>query len=195
MNDDELLDLWKAGGKTSQKYYEHIRPEIMEKANTQSNDILNKVRKNIIAETIASVVVAIIMPFFFYHNTAFFFTMLVATAAALAYSLYINRNYLRRIRSVNTHNIIEGLKSRIEILSDYVSRIKRSLYILTPVGFYLGFAFAISEEGAFNAQRFSVLVVATSPALFLILWLGKRYIGRLYGRHLTSLQKTAKQFQ
>ena len=56
-----------------------------------------------------------------------------------------------------------------------------------PLGFVVGVAFALKQE-EIDLTRMIVIAVFVLPFLGIMLWLGKKYIHALYGKHLKNIE-------
>jgi hypothetical protein len=187
MDDKELFAVWKEGDEKEKRTLEHHQGEYLGIAQSQSKDVFRKIRKNIVWETIMSVIIAVVFPFFFWDHAIFFWMIVVMMLASIVAGVKVYGKYLQDMNQLNESSMVESLRKKLLILSRYVKQLNFYLMVFLPLGFAVGFAFALKQE-EITLARILVLAGVTLPFLGLLIWLGKKYIYALYGKHLKSIK-------
>lgn len=188
MEDNNIKSLWKKSNAQAGQYYGEIEEELIKKASKESQGLFARIRRNIIIELWLSVIVALGFPFFFWHNKMEFAIVATLVIIALAVTFYYYLGYLKQVKDVNEPNVLEALKTKEKILTAYVKRLYWIFYIALPLGFFMGLVFGDQEFILFSLKTLIQVAVAV-PILILVLWLGRKYIHALYGKHLEHLRE------
>ena len=125
-----------------------------------------------------------IVSYFSKVPSRFIATMLVA----VEFGIKIYAGYLRKIKQLNESALVVSLKKKHSILSHYVKQLNFYLLIFAPLGFVIGFGFALKDE-ALNAIQLLISAAIALAFLLLFIWLGRKYIHALYGKHLKSIEE------
>ena len=188
MDDKELFEAWRASSDQEKRWLKHHQGEYFKIAHSQSNDIFAKIRKNMLWEAIISVIVAIIFPFLFLNNAFFFWIIVILMILSVLAGVKVYGKYYQDMKRLNETSILESLKKKLMILSRYVRQLNIYVIIFMILGFAAGFAFALQDE---EIEPMKVLVMAgfSLPFLILLIWLGRKYIHVLYGKHLKRIEE------
>lgn len=194
MEEKDLQGLWNHSGEKASDYYGEIEGEVLRKAKSQSHSILQKVRRNIIKELVASAVAAVAFPFFIKDNAIIFWLTALVMALAMGFTLKVYLGYLKDIKQINDGNVVTGLEKKARVLSGYIKQVITLVYIFAPIGFMLGLAMTAADHGftfneEFGLNEVIIQFVIGIPFLFVTFWGFKKYIHWLYGRHLQSLNE------
>jgi hypothetical protein len=154
----------------------------------KSNDIFRKIKNNIIAEGVISAIIVIVFPFIFLKEPIFFWLLLVIMFLAAAFGIKIYGKYLNDMKQLNESSLTVSLKKKLGILKRYVKQLNLYLLVFAPLGFALGFAFALKEE-EISLIRIILIAGISLPFLGLMIWLGKKYIYALYGMHIKRIEE------
>ena len=185
MEEDKLKVIWQNGDKEAAKYFDDVSTELVQKAKHKSNDVLQRVRKNMIWEFLVSIALSVLFIWYF-QNSELLLYVIVFVISGVGFSLKVNMNYLRKISRVNDENVLVAMTNRKEILAKYYKRIRRMTYILTPIGFLFGISLSILENGD-DLTKSLILGLFVSPFLFLLIRFSLRVVDSLYGMPLTHL--------
>jgi len=188
MDDQELFEVWKRKDSNEQKVFNQHKDELADLATAQSQDVFNKIKRNILIEVTISIVVAVFFPAFFYQDPIFFWVMIVIMAASLYLSLKVYLGYLRDLRELNESSIISSLEKKVSILKRYVKQLYILVWVFTPIGFYFGLAYSVEYDELIWSQVLIVFGVSL-PFLALTVWLVTKYVHAMYGRHLKKVEK------
>jgi len=90
--------------------------------------------------------------------------------------------------NLNELDILSSLHKKVHILERYVKQLHFYFYLFTPPSFLVGLYFSLQQQ-EFTVQRFLVISLVSLPFLALVIWLGKKYIHLLYGKHLKQLKE------
>jgi purine-cytosine permease-like protein len=191
MKEHNIESLWKSSTQKASDYYKSIEDDILQKANKESNGIFAKIRRNIIYELIASVIVAIGFPFLFWNDFSQFILMVSIMTIILGLTFYFYMSYLRQIKQVHEPNILTALKLKEKILDGYIKKLKVFLYIAAIIGFLVG-AFSGKEDFILLDLKNLFVLVIGAPIVALLMWLGNKYIWALYKKHLHKLRECIK---
>jgi magnesium-transporting ATPase (P-type) len=188
MDDQELFEVWKRKDSNEQKVFNQHKDELANLAKAQSQDIFNKIKRNILIEVTISIIVAVFFPILFYQDPIFFWVMIVIMAASLFLSLGVYLRYLKDLRELNESSIISSLEKKVSILKRYVKQLNILVWVFTPIGFYFGLAYSLEYDELIWSQVLIVLGV-TLPFLVLSVWLATKYVHAMYGKHLKKVEK------
>ena len=111
--------------------------------------------------------------------------MLMLISLGVAIKIYWS--YLRDIKQLNETNVVESLSKKLAILTRYVSQLNFYVLVFAPLGFAVGYTFALRQQEV-DLTRVLVLLAFSLPFLGLIIWVCKKYIQVLYGRHLKRIE-------
>lgn len=191
MEEKELKSLWKNTNKGADHYYQEIGPEVLTKAKKNSHDILNQVRKNIIIELVISAICTVVFPLAMLQQDAW--KLIVGTVLivfAMVFTLKEYLGYLKKMKRVNESDIKSALNTRIQILGGWIRRLKRLIYIFTPIGYFFGLAVGMEESGGdLSTSYFLVKIAFAAPFLLLFVWFINKYLYWLYGKNLKKLEE------
>ncbi len=190
--DMDLINLWKSNGSNEvQAYYQNVKGELLRKARQSSKDIFQKIQINMQVELVLSVVLAGVFPFFFQDHPIFFWIMLVFIWGVFFVSLKLYLDYRKKMKAARDQDAVSSLGIKIGLLAGYIRKVYLTVYVVSPPAFVLGGIFAISDKPLFEISWGLVLflVLFSLPFLFLVIWLLRKYIQTLYGRHLQKLTR------
>ena len=199
MEDKELFDIWKKNDQQETVVYEKYKEEYTQLVKAQSHDIFKKISRNVWLElicTIASffVFVGLILKYYGMQNTPFYGFVFVAVLFIIVIlSVWLYGKYLKDVKSINEVNIVDSLKKKIAILSNYIKRLNIFYAFSFVVGFVFGLYTSIENKG-FHLFRFLRFLGISIPIILVCIWLGKKYIHALYGKHLVSIKKIYEDF-
>jgi len=188
MDDQELFSVWKGIGQNEKRVLNQHENEFLKIAQSQTNDIFNKIKNNIYWELGFSVLVAIFFPFLFLEDPVFFWIITPLTVVSMGLGLIVYLRYLRDIKALNEASIIESLRKKVNILSRYVKQLNLFMYLFMPIGFVCGFTSNLNME-EIGWIKILTLIAICIPFLALTIWLGRKYIYLLYGRHLKKIEE------
>ncbi|PLX21702.1 MAG: hypothetical protein C0599_07525 [Salinivirgaceae bacterium] len=191
MKEHNIESLWKSSTQKASDYYKSIEDEILQKANKDSNGLFAKIRRNIIIELIASLIVAFVFPFLFIEDKTAFAVVGVFMMVLLALTFYFYLNYLQRIKNVHEPDILTALKLKEKILAGYIRKMKLFLYVAVIIGFAVGFFSGNTSFVLFDIKNLIGLAIGV-PIVLLFIWLGNKYIWALYQKHLDKLRESIK---
>lgn len=186
MNDNELMDWWNQDKANEQAIWERKKEQLQTIANSKSNDIFKRIERNIILESLVSVVLLALLSYVFYRefNQLWF---AVALAVIVAFGFVIYGKYLYQIKSIQEVKVVDSLNLKINILKKYIYQLKLYNYVFTPIGFVIGLLVKVPED-ELALEAWFWLIGISVPILGFVLWLMGKYIYKMYGRHLESIQ-------
>jgi hypothetical protein len=196
MKEFDLKPIWNSDRGKAAEHYGSLE-DIHRLAGKRSDNILNKLRRNIIMELIASVIILLLLAVAVYQWDSglpfWIFAITFAVIGWLSFRLYVR--FLRQLREVNQKSILEALREYVRLVGKYIRRMKVLIYYLTPLGYLVGLAVGTfaGHEGTFTLQDFLVMgfgAIIGLPFLFVVIWFSTRkYIRWLYGKHYESLKE------
>jgi hypothetical protein len=187
MDEKELFEAWKGTDKNESQVFEQHKDEFIQLAQKQSNDIFSKIKRNIVWEGVLSIIVGVSFPVLFLSNPIFFWIIIVLIVVALLVGINVYGKYWRDMKQLDDSSLIVSLEKKLAILTRYIKQLKIYLYLFMPLGFVVGVAFALKQE-EIDLTRMIVIIAVTLPFLGIMLWLGKKYIHALYGKHLKNIE-------
>ena len=139
MKEFDLKRIWDSDRGKATEHYGSLE-DIQRLAGKRSDNILSKLRRNIIIELIVSVIILLLLAIAVYRwdNGAPFwiFAVTFAVITWVSFRLYIR--FLRQLREVNQKSILEALRAYVRLVEKYIRRMKLLIYYLTPVGYLVG---------------------------------------------------------
>lgn len=194
MEEFDLNKAWEEGDDSAKEYYKTIEEEVLSMARKNSNDILNRIKRNIKGEWIANAVIYPMIGFILWDDPLFWayvvFAILILGIAWLPY-----RKLLKRIDETSSKNIVDALKSYVEILADFTQRMKTLFWMLMIPSLFFGFYLGISQSGGIPSEKItfklvSITILALGAVFGLTYWFSfKKYFPWLYGKPKNELKK------
>lgn len=195
MSELDLNKIWNSDQEKAREHYESLS-DVEKLAKQKSDNILNKIRRNILMESIASVIIVILvgMAFYEWERLVFWgFIIFIVIVTILSFRLYLN--FTHSLRDVNQRNVLNSLKEYVRITGHYIKRLKIYIYYLTPIGYLVGLTFGtFADPGGDTTEqllmRIGFGILIGIPILIPIIWFfNKKYIKWLYGRHHEALKR------
>lgn len=174
MNENDLMNLWNSNDSNEKKVFEENQARFAQIAQRKSNDIFKRIERNIILEALATVALIFIIPKVFYDELDQPLILGVFIAALLL-ALVIYGRYFYQIRSIQEAAVIDSLRLKIKVLTNYVNQLKLYNYILTPLGYLFGLYLKLPAE-ELPAKLWWLLIGISVVVLPLVLWLVGKYI-------------------
>lgn len=185
MKEDSLKGIWNKGDDNAKKYFEEIEESVLEKVQKSSNDVLQKVKRNAIAELIASVIIVVCYLFYF-SNFPNFSIIGAILILLLALTIWFYVSFLTSIKKAEKSSVLDTLKAKLSILKKYVKWMTLLIYIFSPVAFYFGFSFSFFQTNEIGSEL-AIAVIISLPFLFAFIWGCKKYLHWLYGKNIEKL--------
>lgn len=191
MKEHNIESLWKSSNKKASDYYKSIEDEVLRKAQKESNGLFAKIRRNIIFELIASMIVAFSFPFLFWSDKTQFAIVAAFMMVLLVITYVVYLNYLQQIKNVHEPDILTALRLKEKILAGYIKKLKFFLYLSIFLGFTLGVFAGKGNFVLWDIKNLILLGVGV-PVVLLFIWLGNKYIWALYKKYLDKLRVCIK---
>ena len=194
MEEFDLNKAWEEGDDSAKEFYKSIEEEVLSMARKNSNDILDRIKRNIKGEWIANAIMYPTLGFLFWGNP-FFWPYVIFALAVLVIAWLPYRNLLKRIDETPTKNIINALESYIEVLSDFTKRMKTLFWFIMIPALLFGFYVGVNFKGEFQFEKlnFSIIwktVFALAFVFGLTYWFSfKKYFPWLYGNPKNELEE------
>lgn len=201
MSELDLNKIWNSDREKARDYYESLS-DVEKLAKQKSDNILNKIRRNILVESVASIILVILVGIAFYNweRLVFWgFLVFIVIVTAMSFRLYVN--FAHSLRDVNQQNILNSLKEYVRITGHYIKRLKVYIYYVTPIGYMVGLAFGtFADAGSETAEqlllRIGIGILIGIPILIPMIWFfNKKYIKWLYGRHHEALKQVLENLE
>ena len=197
MKDLDLKNIWQSDRRQARDHFDSLQdPEKL--ARKQSKNILQRIRRNMLYETIISSILVFAFSYLFYQWKAFiFWAFLGVCLIVLLISIGVYGRVLKNLQQVNTKNVKDALEEYVYYVGRYIRRLKLIINYLTPFGYVLGlFLSGFSDINEESLTTFLLeLGIAGLFGLPIIIFatriINKRYIHWLYGRHYDALKETA----
>jgi hypothetical protein len=196
MKESDLKYIWNSDRGEATAHYDSLE-NVLRLARKRSDNILNKIRRNIILEWVVSVILVGLLGFVVYQwdsGTAFWI-FAGSFALILWFSFRLYFRFISELRGVNQRSILDALHEYVRLVGKYIRRMKMLIYYTTPVGYLVGLSIGTfaEHEGTFSLQDLLVMgfgALVGLPFLALVIWFSTRkYIRWLYGKHYESLKK------
>lgn len=191
MENNDIKNIWKESEKQAFGYYHQIEPALLDKAQSQSDDIFNRIRRKIRIELLLSVIIALGFPWLFAHNVNAVTGIYIFFVIALGLTTWFYLGFLKKIRNVQEQNILKALTQKEILLARYV----KWQYILSITGLIVGgfFGLFIDMDKDISIEKIGLMILIMLPILAIIYYfLIKRYIHAMYGKHLVELRDILK---
>jgi len=187
VKNDSIKDLWKASEKKASAYYQSIEPALLVKAQKKSEDIFTRLRRKTYAELGISAIIALAFPWLFLNNKEAFTGIYIFMVIALGLTTWFYLGFLKKINSIQEHDVFTALIQKETVLSRYV----RWQHILSAFSLLLGgfFGLFINMEEGTGLLKTGLMILIMLPLLFLAYLLVRRYIHTMYGKHLEELRE------
>lgn len=195
MNTFDINKIWDSGADKARSHYDSVKDNVEKLARKKSDNILHKVKRKLIIELIASIVFIVLVGVGIYHfseKIVYPYTLLVLVAFFLSVRLFVK--LFRDINRVKEKSVVASLEKTIFIIRYYIRQSKILVYVLTPVGFLVGFLSRVIADGIdFTTHNLlvlgGVLLVVGVPSVIGIIWLvNKKYYKIMYEKHLDELE-------
>lgn len=195
MKELDINKIWNSDRDNAKSYYESLS-DVEKLAKKKSDNILHKINRNMLIESIFTFVIIIIIAVAFYRweRLVFWgFTAFIVPVTLLSFRLY--RNFRRDLQQVNQKRVVESLREYVRLTGDYIRRLKVYIYYVTPLGYVVGLVFGtLANTGQDTLQemliRIGIGLAVGVPILIFIIWFSnKKYIKWLYGRHHEALRQ------
>lgn len=197
MKDLDLNTIWNRSREKARVHYESLG-DVEKMAKKQSDSILSKIYRNVLLESVFSVLFIVFLTVAVYQwNSGPAFWIFAAFFAGVVYlSFRVCFRFMRDIRRVNQQSVKQSLQQYIRILGGYIRRQKILIYYITPIAYMVGLVVGALAEGPNDTfiemlKQIGLGAVIGLPLLFLIMWFfSRKYIQWVYGRPHKNLKKT-----
>jgi F0F1-type ATP synthase assembly protein I len=195
MNTFDINKIWDSGADKARNHYDSVKDNVEKMARKKSDNILHKVKRKLIIELIASIIFIILVGVGIYHfseKVVYPFIVLVLVAFFLSLRLFVK--LFRDINRVKEKSVVASLEKTIVIIRYYIRQSKILVYVLTPVGFIVGFLSRVIADGIdFTTHNLlvmgGVILVVGVPFVVGMIWLvNKKYYKIMYEKHLDELE-------
>ncbi len=196
MKEIDLKNIWESDLRRAMDHFNSLE-DVEALARKRSNNILHRIRRNMLNETAAgTVLLAAMLIVFWFWDPYLFWGFLALSVISMALSAWLYLQFARRLNRVNQKDVKNALREYIELTSQYIKRLKVILYYLSPVSMYAGLSLVVIPELAGRGFRMYLLAygissIAAIPIIIaIILVMNRKYIPWLYGRHLKAFRET-----
>ncbi len=195
MSEPDLNKIWNSDRDKARDHYESLS-DVEKLAKKKSDNVLNKIYRNILVESVFSLIVVVLLGIAFYEwEKIVFWGYTVFTVIVVAISMRLYLNFSRRMKNVNQKKVVNSLREYVRITGHYIKRVKAYIYYVTPAGYLTGLVFGILSSPGVDSineilTRIGIGSAVGIPFLALMIWfINKKYIKWLYGRHYDSLKQ------
>jgi len=195
MSELDLNKIWDSDRDKARSHYQSLS-DVEKLAKKKSDNVLNKIYRNILIESIFSTIVIVLIGIWLYElDKLVFWAYSVFLIIVVAFSFRLYLNFSKGIKSVNQKKVVDSLREYVRITGHYIKRLKVYIYYVTPAGYLIGLVFgAIADPGkdtfAEIITRIGIGSAVGIPFLAVLIWFfNKKYIKWLYGRHYDSLKE------
>ena len=195
MSELDLNKIWDSDRDKARDHYESLS-DVEKLAKKKSDNVLNKIYRNIFIESVFSLIFVVLLGIAFYEweMLAFWgYTVFVVIVVVFSFRLYLN--FARGMKNVNQQKVVNSLREYVRITGHYIKRLKVYIYYVTPSGYLIGLVFGILSNPDIGSISEILTRVGIGSAvgipflLFMIWFINKKYIKWLYGRHYDSLKQ------
>jgi len=197
MKEFDINDAWKNSDKQAEEYYSQIKSEVMELAQKKSESILDKLKRTIIWEWVATFITFLVVLILFRESPNFWIgviscAVLLAVTAIPYYKLWID------LKNTPTQNMVTCLQSYIKILDGFIQKVKLLFWLMLPIGFFIGLYLHMEPGATFDISKIewgklAITVVFAAVFIALVLWSSiKFYMPKLYGNPKREFQEILK---
>lgn len=201
MSELDLNKIWNSDREKARDHYESLS-DVEKLAKQKSDNVLNKIYRNILIESIFSIIIIILIGIWFYEwERLVFWGYSVFILIVLVFSLRLYLNFSKGIKGVNQKKVVDSLREYVRITGHYIKRLKVYIYYVTPAGYLVGLVFGtIANPGD---DTFGEILIRTGigiaigiPLLALMIWFfNKKYIKWLYGRYYEALKEILRNLE
>ena len=201
MKEFDLDHIWKEVDADADQYYQQIAPELEEKANKQSKNILNRVQKALWVEIIGSVIAAAYLLFAISLPVYLMVIMEISILAIIGFLLYYSFRFRGLLKDLQLRPSLEVLEVHLEVLNKFISQMKLFYIIGIPLGFLIGLMLPSFLNGEFSfdlkeALVYGGMILVSIPILYFIIKLtNEKYVYYLYTRKRDELQEVYDQLR
>jgi hypothetical protein len=196
MKEIDLNKIWDSDLEKARGHFENLEdPESL--ARKKSGNILQRIKRNMMAETIAGIVLmAAFCAGFWSWDRIVFWGLLVLAVLTILYSAWLYLRFASQLNRVNQQDVRSALEHYVNLTSRYIRRLKVILYYLTPLGAYVGMSLVLIPELLGEETKMWILayglstLVALPLVLALVWFVNRKYIPWLYGRQLDAFRET-----
>lgn len=188
---DDILNLWQRIDTPRPK--KNLDESLFIQMERRSHDVLLRIKRNIILELIASVLLSIIFSIYFRNDNLAFSLCVLVFSIILGFTFMIYLTYLKRIKGINEESILDSLLKKEEVLQNYVKRLKWYIIIISGPSIYFGALLVWIEQDILSLKAVLVFSLFAIPSTGVLIWLGMKYIYALYGKHLDEIREIRNQ--
>ncbi len=196
MKDIDLNRIWDSDQEKARHHFQSL-PDPIALAKKKSNTILHRIRRNMLLESIAGVVIVAFLAFNFYSwGPLVFYGFILFTGIVAIFSFYIYWKLHNDLKNVDQQRVTDALKEYIRLTGNYIRRLKIIVHWITPTGFLLGMLLAsIPDMGDISVRTFLIAIaigaaMGSPLVIFLIWFINRHYIKWVYGKHYHALKQT-----
>ncbi|MEM7513491.1 MAG: hypothetical protein AAF388_21365 [Bacteroidota bacterium] len=201
MKEFDLDHIWKEADADADQYYQQIAPELEEKAQKQSTNILNRVQRALWVEIVGSVFAAAY--FFISISLPIHLKVIleIIMIAIIGFLLYYSFRFRRLLKDLQLRPSLEVLEVHLEVLTKFIRQMKLYYIIGIPLGFLLGMTLPFFLDGEFSfdlkkALVYGGMILVSIPFLYFIIKLtNEKYVYYLYTRKRDELQEIYDQLR
>lgn len=196
MNTFDINKIWNSDAGKARNHFDSVKENVEKLAKRKSDNILHKIKRKLIIELIVSTILIVALGVGVFHfSEKVFFSYVVIVLLAFVLSIRLFWKLFRDINLVKEKSVVVSLEKTIDIINYYIRQSKILVYVLTPVGFIVGFlSGAIAEGIDYTLHNLlvlgGVLLVVGVPSVILIIWLvNKKYYKVMYEKHVHELEE------
>lgn len=196
MEELNLKAIWQESEADADRYYAGLRAEVVALARQKSESALAKIRRNIIIEAAAGLVLCAVLGWavWQYHLMPVFSTIIIVVATLGSCIPYY---WLwRKMRHIHEASVVIALRRQIQILRSYISHVIKLVTWLIPVGYVAGFfygAYVANPHAGFTDKILSwklwaVAIPLCAITAWVINFLLKKYMYATVGKYVEELE-------
>lgn len=194
MEEFDLQDIWKESDEQAKSYYQSIEPEVLDMARKKSKGILNKLKRNLIADSSMGIAMWVFFFYYFWDHQYFWLmagTLLIVTilSSIPAYK------FSKKLKAVPTQNVVKSIRGYHEVLSTELRKTKSRMTIVLPIFFIVGLimGFTGAGRGIIELLQWKILIPTILISILAIIglrWLTfKFHMFHLYEKPINELKK------
>lgn len=199
MDDKELKAMWQQNTQGANDYYNKIQPEVLQKAQQDSKDILAQIRRKILKE-LRLITFSILFGFLYFTYSSAYggklpIAFLILIIMLSGYHIMIYLKYFKKTSAVTTKHVIQALETKAEILHKHVRELRMFHLFSIPVIILL-FGWMVWDEIPNMDSRKALIAGAVLFAYILATLIQIEYkIKRSYNKYLNKLKEIIQQLR
>ena len=200
MSTFDLQNIWHSDQDKAKAHYESLS-NVEKMARKQSGDILRKLYRYILMETIVSFVIVILVGVMFFGKGPWILAGYIVFMAGLMYIAWREfYSFYKSMRRVNTQTVLNALCEYERLIAYYIRRNKILVDYVVPLGYAVGFFLGIYEEHEIESLQEILIPAGIGLGVGIVFVLlfrfaVRKYINWAYGGYLRRFRDVRKNLE